>query len=107
MNIINNIDDINNLIKTNDLVLLYFSGTNCGVCEMIKPRIIKLLDKYPKIKSIEIETEKNVLVSAQFNIFTFPSVLLFIDSKEVLRKLRYMSIDEIDSIISRYYNLYY
>ncbi len=98
--------DVDNLISNNDMVILYFSGSDCGVCKIIKPQIIELLKKYPKIKSAEIKTEESIEISAQYNIFTLPSVLMFIDGKEVIRKLRYMSLVELESNISRYYNLY-
>lgn len=98
--------DVDNLISNNDMVILYFSGSDCGVCKIIKPQIIELLNKYPKIKSAEIKTEESIEISAQYNIFTLPSVLMFIDGKEVIRKLRYMSLVELESNISRYYNLY-
>ena len=100
-------NDIDYLIQNNDMVLLYFSGINCGVCKIIKPKIIELQKKYPNIKSVEIETEKYVEITAQFNVFALPSVIMFIDGKEVIRKIRYMSLVELESIISRYYNLYY
>ena len=98
--------DVDNLISNNDMVILYFSGSDWGVCKIIKPQIIALLKKYPKIKSAEIKTEESIEISAQYNIFTLPSVLMFIDGKEVIRKLRYMSLVELESNISRYYNLY-
>jgi thiol-disulfide isomerase/thioredoxin len=107
MQLMESIFDIENWIKSNDMVLLYFSGTNCGVCRVIKPQVIELLKKYPKIKSAEIELENHPEIAAQYNVFTLPSIIVFIDGKETIRKLRYMSLVDLESNFSRYYDLYY
>lgn len=107
MQLITSKKEIEYLIGNHNMVLLYFSGSNCGVCKIIKPQIVELIKKYPNIYLFEIETEKHADISAQYDIFTLPSLILFIDGKETIRKLRYMSIVELESIITRYYDLYY
>ncbi len=99
--------NINNLIKENDIVLIYFGNEGCGVCNIIRPKVSEMLKSYPKIKLVEIEVDKNLEASAQFNIFTIPAVLLFIKNKESIRAARYINLEEIDDNIKRYYELCY
>ncbi|WP_099189049.1 thioredoxin family protein [Tepidibacter mesophilus] len=100
-------DSINNLIKENDIVIAYFGNEGCGVCNIIKPKVSELLKLYPKIKLVEINVDKNLEASAQFNIFTIPAILVFIKGKESIREARYINLEKIDYSIKRYYELFY
>lgn len=98
---------IEELIKLNDMVLLYFGGSSCNVCINLKPKIEEILIKYPKIKSVHIDIENSVNISSFYSIFTIPAIILFIDGKETTRKARFINLQDLESKISRYYNLYY
>lgn len=101
------ISEIEKLIKDNTMLLIYFSGNYCGVCQAVKPKVEELIKNYPNIKLIEINTTKSNEISAHFSIFSIPSVIFYIEGKEVFRKSRYFSIYELEEFISKYYNLYY
>lgn len=98
-------EDIKELLNNNEIVLVYFGSNNCNVCTAIKPKIEKLLKGYPKIKSAQVDIEKSLEVSAAYNIFTIPAILLFIEGKETIREARYISLRDVDSKIGRYYNM--
>lgn len=100
-------ESIESLIKENEIVLIYFGNKTCGVCNVLKPKVEKILNNYPKIKSIEIDVEKHLEISSQFNIFTIPAILVFIEGKENIREARYLSIDDLENKIKRYYELFY
>lgn len=93
------------LINSNEMVLIYFGSKSCNVCGAMKPKIKVILKNYIKIKSAEVDVEKALEVAAAFNVFTIPAILVFINKKETIREARYISIQEIDSRISRYYNM--
>jgi thioredoxin-like negative regulator of GroEL len=100
-------EDIDKLIKENGLALLYFGNEDCNVCNALKPKIEEMLEAYPKIKYAEIDVERSLQISADFNIFTIPVVLVFIEGKEIIREARYISIRDLTDKISRYYELFY
>ena len=100
-------ESIENLIKENEIMLIYFGNKTCSVCTVLKPKVKEMLDKYPKIKNIEIDVDKNLEISSQFNIFTIPGVLVFVDGKETIREARYLSMDDLENKIKRYYELFY
>lgn len=104
----NNIDTskvIEKLINKNEMVLVYFGSDNCDVCSAIKPKIEEILKSYPKIKSTQVDIEKNLKLSADYNVFTIPAILVFVQGKELIREARYISIQEISNKIARYYSL--
>jgi thioredoxin-like negative regulator of GroEL len=105
MDIINSDLQIDTLIKEETMVLVYFAGEGCGVCNVIRPKIEELMKNYPKIKTAIVEVEKSIEVAANYSIFTIPAVLLFIEGKEVLRGARYINIMDIKEKIERYYEM--
>lgn len=107
MNMANSNEAIEELINNNDMVLVYFGGNNCNVCVALKPKVQELLKNYPKIKSAQVDVEKSLAVSAAHNIFTIPVVLVFIEGKEIIREARHISIQEINTKIERYYNMFF
>lgn len=105
MNLINTNESINKIINENEIVLIYFGSESCNVCKALKPKAEEILKGYPRIKSIEVDVEKSLSAASAYNVFTIPAILVFIDGKETIREARYISIQEIDNKISRYYNL--
>ena len=101
----NNYDEISDLINNNQIVIVYFNGVSCGACEVIKVKIEKIIDKYPKIKSCEINGEDHLDVAASFDVFSLPLLLVYIDGKETIRIGKNIDLLEFENIINRYYTL--
>jgi thioredoxin-like negative regulator of GroEL len=100
------IENINNTIKENLAVMVYFSAPTCNVCHALKPKLLEALytnfEQF-KLESVDVSTEEEV--AAQFNVFAIPTVLIFLDGREFLRKSRHMSVDEVTREIKRPYDL--
>lgn len=107
INTVDTNETLEKLIKENEMVLAYFGSKSCSVCNVMKPKLEKILKSYPKIKSFEVNVQKSQKTAAAYNVFTIPAILVFIDGKETIREARYISIQEINNKISRYYNLLY
>jgi len=105
MRITDNKEEIKKIINNYDMALIYFSGENCGVCSVIKAKVEDILKRYPKINSIEVKTEKSLEIAAEYSIFTIPGILVYVDHKETIREARYISIEELEKKIDRYYNM--
>jgi len=107
MKIVDSKEAIDRLIDENDMVLIYFGSDTCSVCVDMKPKVEKILERYPKIKAVEVEIDKSVKLSTNYNIFTIPAILLFIDGKESIREARHISMEDLGQKINRYYNLFF
>jgi len=100
------IENINSVIKENLAVMVYFSAPTCNVCHALKPKLMGALDanfKEFKVESVDVSAEQEV--SAHFGVFAIPTVLVFLDGREFLRKSRHMSVDEVIREIERPYNI--
>ena len=94
-------------IEDNEMTLLYFGMDTCGVCVDMQPKIEKMLEKYPKIKSFRIDADYDVKLAAEYSIFTIPVVILYAEQKEVIREARHISVFELDDKIARYYDMFF
>jgi thiol-disulfide isomerase/thioredoxin len=105
MNMVDSNVVIEKLINNNEMVLIYFGSESCGVCGVMKPKVEEILKNYPSIKNIEVNVEKSKKIAALYNIFTIPGILVYIEGKEIIREVRHISLQDINSKIERYYNM--
>jgi thioredoxin 1 len=105
---INDILELDSLIRNSPSLLIYFYNDNCAPCKALRPKVIELMDfHFPLIRVIMINAGAHPEISGQFNIFSSPTILLLFDGKEVLRESKYVSIEELKSKVERYYELYF
>lgn len=94
------------LIASETAVGVYFSAPNCSVCHALKPKVEDLFaEDFPNIKFVHIELDKSPGIAGEFSIFSAPTLLVFLEGKEFLRKVRLMSIPELREKIERTYAL--
>jgi len=99
-------DEINAIIENDEAALFYFSSSTCSVCKVLKPKVAELIQKnFPKINLYYVNIEKAPIISGQFRIFSIPTILVFIDRKEYLRKSRNIGLSELESEIERPYGM--
>ncbi len=100
------VEDIKKIIEENLAVMVYFSAPTCNVCHALKPKLLEAIDKnFKEIKVISIDTSLDQEVAAHFSVFAIPTVLVFLDGREFLRKSRHMSVDEVVREIKRPYDI--
>jgi len=100
------VEKIQNSIKENLAVMVYFSAPTCNVCHALKPKLLEALDNNFKefvVESVDISVEEDI--APHFGVFAIPTVLIFLDGKEFLRKSRHMSVDEVIREIKRPYDI--
>ncbi|WP_207652834.1 thioredoxin family protein [Anaeromicrobium sediminis] len=77
----------------------------CSVCHDLLPKVEDMLLPYPEIKSARIEMIKLPEASGKSSIFTAPTILLFVDGKEMIRESRFISVRQLEDKIHRYYSI--
>jgi len=93
-------------IELEAAVAVYFSAPNCGVCHALRPKVETMLDEhFPLIKFVHVEIDKSPDISGVYGVFSAPTLLIFFEGKEFLRKVRLMGIQELQEKISRPYDL--
>ncbi|MCR5546764.1 MAG: thioredoxin family protein [Lachnospiraceae bacterium] len=95
MKILDKIENLDEIIQSENLTILQFGSEACGPCYSITFKIDEWLKHHPNVVNRYIPIEEFQDVAAQHNIFTAPSTILFYDGKEIIRKSGYYSLDEI------------
>ncbi len=87
-------------------VLFYFATESCSVGEALEPKVRNLLtQKYPKLIFSSIDMNSAAVLSAGLQVFVEPTILLYVEGKEFIRKSRHIGLTDLDMAISRIYEL--
>lgn len=101
-----NIEDIKKIIEENLAVMVYFSAPTCNVCHALKPKLLEAIDSnFKQFEIVSVDTSIEQECAAHFSVFAIPTVLIFLDGREFLRKSRHMSVDEVIREIKRPYEI--
>jgi thioredoxin-like negative regulator of GroEL len=93
-------------IKTEVGVLLYFSGEHCNVCHALRPKFKELFDaEFPQIKQIYLDAHENLDISVHFAVFSVPTMIVFLDGKEFVREGRAVSLHKLSEQLARPYKM--
>ena len=102
----NTIETLQETIKENMAVMIYFSAPSCNVCHALKPKLLEAIEQnFEKFTIISVDTSKEQEIAAHYSVFTIPTVLVFLQGREFLRKSRHMSIEEVIREIKRPYEI--
>ena len=103
---INSVQETQEIISKIDAVLLYFNTNSCSVGEALEPKVLNLVKKnFPKIEYYTVDINFQPEISANYNAFVEPTILVFFDGKETVRRSRNISILELEEAIRRPYQL--
>jgi thioredoxin len=77
----------NEVINAEQPVLIYVWATWCGPCKMVGPAVIRLAKKQPeRFKLVMANINDFEKTARTYNIKTTPTLLIFKDGKEVIRR---------------------
>lgn len=101
-----NFEEFLELKRNEEALLCYFSTEACNVCKVLKPKVAELVEQeFPKIKLVYIQSDKLPELAAQHQVFAAPTILVFFDGREYIRKSRNIGIGELEQEIRRPYSM--
>lgn len=99
-------EDIEEIIKQNRGVVLYFYNNHCAPCKVLRPKIQELIENNFELLNFQlIDTEDSAELSATYQVFASPTILLIVDGQEYLRESKNVSVAEFGEKVSRIYQL--
>lgn len=100
------LDEIEEALGKNPAMLVYFSAPHCNVCKVLKPKVAEMINtSFPQVKLYYINIEDAPVVSGQFRIFSIPTILIFFEGREYIRKSRNIGLLELEGELSRPYSI--
>ena len=101
---IKSFDEFIKLKEEEPALLAYFSTDACNVCKVLKPKVRELVEtNFPEIKLVYIKSDVLPEVAAQNQVFAAPTILIFFDGREYIRKSRNIGISVLQQEIARPY----
>lgn len=103
---IQSLEEFNRLKQEVPALLGYFSTDACNVCKVLKPKVEELIqEEFPQVKLAYVKSDVLPDVAGQHQVFAAPTILVFFDGRETIRKSRNIGIDELRREISRPYSM--
>ena len=99
-----NLEQLQTTIREEVGVLLYFSGENCNVCHALRPKFKETFEKeFPQLKQIYLDAHENAEISVHFQVFSVPTMIVFMDGREFAREGRSVSLHKLTQQLKRPY----
>ncbi len=95
------IKDIEQTIAENHMCLFYIKSPDCGVCNVMLDKVVRLADRFPSLTSFYTDITEEPLIAGQFLAYSGPTVLLLMDGKEVYRGSQFIDLEELEYNIKR------
>lgn len=100
------LNELNDVLKNELAVVLYFSSPSCNVCHVLRPKLMEALEKeYPQIGRYHADIALTPEIAAEYQIFSAPTIIVFLEGREFIRKGRAMSVEGLLQEIERPYKL--
>ena len=97
---------IQQTLRDEPAVMLYFSAPGCNVCTALRPKLAEAFaTHFPAVHIEAVDVSESPEVASHFSVFAIPTVLVFLDGREFLRKSRHMSVGEVVETIRRPYEI--
>jgi thioredoxin-like negative regulator of GroEL len=103
---ISDLAEFTGFIEQEPAVLAYFSTVECNVCKVLKPRVHEIVEQeYPKVKMVYVEINQSPELAARYTVFAVPTMVVFFEGREYIRKSRNFGLDEFRNELRRPYEL--
>ena len=93
-------------VQSEPAILIYFKNDNCAPCLVLRPKLKELVDEFfPNIEMVVIDSVEQPEFAGEFQVYANPTLLVFFDGKEYLRKSKFVAIPQLKAEISRLYTM--
>ena len=72
-------ENFEEVVSSNDLVLVDFWASWCGPCRSFAPTYEKVSENYPSAVFAKVDTEAQQALAASFNIMSIPTLMIIRD----------------------------
>lgn len=87
------------------LSLAYFTGPSCSVCHAIEPKLDAMMLEHPDWAVMKVDGSKAPEVTGQLLVMAVPTLVFFVDGREVDRLSRSFSMAQVEELLEHYEQL--
>ena len=97
---------LNLQISQNPALAVWFSGSDCGVCRSLKPKLEELFSaRFPAVRLVEVNCAELPEIAASHLVFSVPTLIIFLEGRESLREGRNIALSAFSARLQRSYDL--
>lgn len=87
-------------------LLLYFYTDSCSACKSLRPKVDDMMQSvFPKMECLYVRSDEHAELCAQLGVFSNPTLIVYFEGKEYARWSKYVSTHDMESSLSRLYNM--
>ncbi len=87
------------VLEDKGYVLVDFNAEWCGPCQMLKPILEELEEKYDNIKFVSINVDEEDNLCERYEVSSIPLLILFKNGKELQRNIGAINKEKLNSIL--------
>ncbi len=91
--ILNNKNEFEQIISSNELVVIDFYATWCGPCKMLSPVIENVESLIHNVKFIKVDIDQFNDLASQYKIQSVPTLVFLKNGQEVMKSIGYLDED--------------
>lgn len=92
----------NEVLNSNQPVLMYYWAKWCSDCKSFAPIFDQLVEEYKgKIKLVKLDIDDNIEIANKFFVMSIPTLLLFKNGAPIARMVEERNRDTIKQIIDK------
>ncbi len=93
------------VLESNIPVLVDFSASWCGPCQMMAPVLEELAKEFEnKIKFGQLDVDKNSPTAAKYGVMSIPTIIFFRQGAEVKREVGFVGKENLVNLIKEIFN---
>ncbi|CAM2778081.1 thioredoxin family protein [Paenibacillus sediminis] len=102
MQFVNQLEELKETIGSSQVALLFIKTSNCAVCESVYPKTEQVLSSYPSVHGVAVSMEEVPEASGEYLAFAAPTIILFVEGKEVYRQSRFIMMKDLEHNVSQW-----
>ncbi len=95
-------EPLEDLINTSSVLVLQFGNDTCNPCHAIRYKLKKWIEEHDDVIGRYIDIEKNLALCAQMDVFSAPTVIIYMDGTMIAKESGYFSLEKLLEKTERY-----
>lgn len=87
-------------LRSSKAIVAYFSTPTCNVCKVLRPKVEEMVRDTGGLTFVYVDSERHPAAAGQHMVFAVPTIILFLEGREMRRYSRNLSLDDLARSLS-------
>ena len=98
--------ELENKVKNSKGIVIYFKNDACGPCLALRPKVEELVkNNFPEMEFVIVDTVQEPMLASAYTVYSNPTILIYFEGKEYIRKSKHISIGQLGQEMERLYKM--